>query len=106
MEMTTGSRIARRANCPPWCVTVHGLQDGEEDQVHVSRCVVVRGTPLRMCTTIDPDTKLQDGPYILVGSDEFTLGEAMDLVDVLQRLVAQGRDVTPRATAGTRSAGP
>jgi hypothetical protein len=92
--------------CPAWCTIRHGDQRGEEDLVHLSEQVFVRNTLVRMCTTIDPDTKLQDGPYILVGSDEFTLGETMDLVDVLQRLVTQGRDVTRRATAGTRSAGP
>jgi hypothetical protein len=94
------------AGCPVWCSIRHGDQGGEEDLVHLSEQAFVRNTLVRMCTTIDPDTKLQDGPYILVGSDEFTLGEAMDLVDVLQRLVAQGRGVTRRATAGTRSDGP
>jgi hypothetical protein len=75
----------------------HGLHRGEEDQVHVSAQLCVRNTLVRLCTSIDPATGLQDGPYVLVGAHEYTLGEVDDLVAALTSLTERAREATPRA---------
>jgi hypothetical protein len=79
------------ASCPPWCARTHGEVRGEDDTVHVSEHAVAGNRLLRLCTTIDPVTGEQDGPYILVGHQELTLDEAEDLLAALTALVSQGR---------------
>lgn len=105
--MSGKTRPARPATCPEWCARVHGVQPGEDDQVHVSGQLMVRRTLLRLCTTIDPATGAQDGPYVLVGADEYTLHEADVLIAALTQLVDEGRgDVTAPAVPRMRTAGP
>jgi hypothetical protein len=82
--------------CPAWCVSEHGLHPGEDDQVHVSGSLLVRRTSIRLCVTIDPITEVQDGPYVLVGPDEYTLHEADALIAALTQLVDEGMGITPR----------
>ena len=92
----------RPATCPQWCELGHGTQLGEEDQVHVSGQLCVRNTLIRLCTSIDPDTGLQDGPYVLMGQHEYSLDEVDALVDALATLAKQARALripTPRAGA-------
>lgn len=86
---------ASPGTCPTWCARRHGENTGEEDLVHISDSVFVRNTMIRLCTSIDPATGMQDGPYVLVGSEEYTLAETSTLVDVLTDLLAQA--ATPRA---------
>jgi hypothetical protein len=86
---------ASSGTCPAWCARRHGENAGEEDLVHISENVFVRNTMIRLCTTIDPGTGMQDGPYVLIGSDEFTLVETSTLVDVLNDFLAQA--AIPRA---------
>src|SRR5450756_2854146 len=64
--------------CPPWCTTRHGLHVGEEDHVHVGRPLALTSEVVaRLCISIDPERRTQDGPYVLVGSDDgYTLEEA------------------------------
>lgn len=91
-----GESIAGHA--PAWCVTRHGDFTGDEDQVHVSDSTFVRYTMVRLCMTVDPLTGRQDGPYILLGSDEYSLEEAALLVQVLTSLLDVGRATIPRPT--------
>jgi hypothetical protein len=89
----------RPPTCPPWCVLTHGVQTGEEDQVHVSRQLCVRNTLVRLCETVDPTTGVVDGPYVLMGPQELTLDEADDLAGALTSLACQARAATRPATA-------
>ena len=84
----------RPATCPPWCVLGHGVHLGEEDQVHVSDQLCVRSSLIRLCVTVDPATGAEDGPYVLVGAQEYTLAEADAVVEALTSLIARARDVT------------
>ncbi len=89
--MVLRPRSGRHEACPAWCVLRHGEHSGEEDLVHVSGALLVRRSVLRMCTTTDPETGIQDGPFVLIGSAEFTLHEAEALIAALTQLVDQGR---------------
>jgi hypothetical protein len=79
----------------------HGTPGGvtEDDVVHIGGALLVRRTVLRLCTTIDPDDGTEDGPYVLVGSAEFTLHEAESLLASLTQLVDQGRASLPAQDA-------
>lgn len=79
---------ARR--CPAWCVAGHGVHAGEEDWVHVGEPLVVSdgGTTARLCMSVDPATGDQDGPYILIGSIEYTPAAALALAQALMALAA------------------
>jgi hypothetical protein len=81
----------RPATCPPWCDMGHGRLLGEEDQVHVSRQICVRQTLIRLCATIDPDTAEMDGPYVLMGTQEFDLAEVDALIAALTKLSHDAR---------------
>ena len=99
MTSTTQVKAERPSTCPTWCVQRHGVQVGEDDAIHVSVELLVRGTSLRLCTTIDPTTQQTDGPYVLVGGEEYTLHEADALIDALTQLVDEGMGLTRRAGA-------
>jgi hypothetical protein len=90
---------ARPISCPPWCVQRHGIRQGEDDAIHVSVELLVRGPSLKLCTTIDPTTLETDGPYVLIGGEEYTLHEADALIDALTQLVDEGLGLTRRAGA-------
>lgn len=78
--------------CPRWCITRHGVQLGEEDWIHNSEPVpVADGLVARLCMSIDPDTGIEDGPYVLVGSSELTANEARQLGESLIRLATAGQ---------------
>jgi hypothetical protein len=105
--MSGTTKPARPATCPAWCARVHGDQLDEDDQVHVSGSLLVRRTLLRLCTTVDPATGAQDGPYVLVGPEEYTLHEADVLVAALTQLVDEGRgEVSSPAVPRMRTPGP
>lgn len=80
-------RLPRPATCPPWCSLEHGIHGGEEDTVHISDELCVRHAYLRLCSSIDPATGDQDGPYVLMGAEEYT----MDQVDALLGALGQLR---------------
>jgi hypothetical protein len=84
----------RPATCPSWCVKRHGAAD-EDDLVHIGGALLVRRTVLRLCTTIDPEGGTEDGPYVLVGTAEYTLHEAESLLGALTQLVDDARDSLP-----------
>lgn len=96
---TKQSKAPRPADCPTWCVQEHGIRQGEDDAIHVSVELLVRGTSLRLCTTIDPSTQAAEGPYVLIGGEEYTLHEADALIDALTQLVDEGLGLTRRAGA-------
>ena len=99
MEPTTPTRTAERersAGCPQWCTAAHGVLQGEEDFVHHGDPVMLDDdATARLCMSIDPSTGEHDGPYIMVGSREYTLGHAAELADQLAGLIAAGRAYSP-----------
>lgn len=80
----------RLATCPVWCTVAHGRHPGEDDTIHVSGALMVRRTVLRLCLTHDPATDIMEGPWVLVGAEEYSLHEADALVDALTQLVDLG----------------
>ncbi len=103
--MVRGSCDRRPAICPAWCAIRHDRRSGVDD-VHVSGALLVRRTVLRLYATIDPDTAAQDGPYVWVGSEEYSLHEAEALIGALTQLVDEGMGVSCPEAGRTRSAGP
>lgn len=79
----------REETCPPWSVMRHQVAD--EDDVHVGAALMVRRTVLRLCTGAD-GFGAADGPYVLVGSEEFTLDEAEALIAGFTQLVDGARE--------------
>ena len=84
---------------PAWCVMRHGNYADEEDQVHISDPTFVRNTMLRLCMTVDPVTGVRDGPYVLIGSNEYDLADTALLIQTLTNLLEVARAATGHATA-------
>jgi hypothetical protein len=83
--------LITRTHCPGWCSTMHGTSLGEEDWIHVGEPLpIADGTLAQLCISIDPDTGVEDGPYVLIGSAEYTLAEAVALGTALVALAAAG----------------
>ncbi len=83
------SSTINRGLCPSWCVTGHRAELGEEDWLHCSEPVpFVDGVPARLAMSIDPGTGEVDGPYVVIGTSEYSVTEAIDLAEVLLRLVS------------------
>jgi hypothetical protein len=92
---SSGRRI-----CPPWCNVRHGITEGEEDWVHVSEPLdVADEVAARLCMSVDPETATEDGPYVVVGSREYSLTEAERLGASLIRLASLGAGLTPPEAA-------
>lgn len=86
--------------CPPWCCVRHGVSEGEDDWLHISEpLVMAEGLTARLCISVDPRTDETDGPYVVIGSREFTLAEAEDLGASLIELATIGAGATPRSAA-------
>lgn len=82
-----------RASCPSWCANKHGVHRGEEDWLHLSEPLpIADGVSARLCLSIDPVTRAQDGPYIVVGTQEYTLPQAQALGASLLAMANQGAD--------------
>lgn len=83
--------MTHRSDCPPWCVAEHGFQFGEEDWLHVSEpLILATGVAAQLVMSKDPETGVQDGPYMTVGDTEYTLPEAEELGLELQRIAQAG----------------
>ena len=83
--------MGQRETCPQWCVTGHGAHLGEEDWIHLSEPLAVAdGTLARLCMSVDPLTGAADGPYVVIGSTEYTLSEAEALGDSLIAMAGGG----------------
>lgn len=84
-------RPQRRSSCPSWCVAEHGVQGGEEDWLHLSSPVpVTEGVGARLCMSTDPVSGSSDGPFVLIGSNEYTLEEAESLGLAITDIAATG----------------
>ena len=82
-------------SCPEWCHVRHGDLEGEDDRVHQSSELMVRHTLLRLCATVEAGSGVVDGPYVLLGTEEYTLHEAEALIGALTQLVDQAAAVIP-----------
>jgi hypothetical protein len=81
--------LAARGECPAWCTTTHGVHLGEEDWTHQGGILeLADDATARLCMSIDPDTGERDGPYVLIGSCEYSLPDAADLAARLTALVS------------------
>lgn len=84
-----------RASCPSWCANGHGVHRGEEDWLHLSEPLpIAEGVSARLCLSIDPLTRAQDGPYIVIGAQEYTLPQAQALGASLLAMANQGADLS------------
>jgi hypothetical protein len=89
------SSSTSRGLCPSWCVTGHRAELGEEDWLHCSEPVpFVDGVSARLTMSIDPDTGEVDGPYVMIGTSEYSFREATDLAESLLRLVSLNDGIT------------
>lgn len=79
--------------CPPWCVTGHGVHLGEEDWLHCSEPLpITDGVSAQLCVSVDPATHAADGPYLVVGSTEYSLEDGRALALRLLTLASTGSD--------------
>ena len=84
-----------RASCPSWCANGHGVHRGEEDWLHLSEPLpIAEGVSARLCLSIDPLTRDRDGPYIVIGSQEYTVPQAQALGASLLAMASQGADLS------------
>lgn len=95
--------VQSQAGCPAWCMRRHGSQDDET--VHVSGALQVGRTILRLVVTADLASAVQDGPYVLVGEQEYTLHQAEVLIGSLTQLVDEARAATAPAVPRMRLPG-
>lgn len=58
---------------------------------------MAEGTIARLCMSIDPESSVADGPYVLVGSTEYSLPEAEVLGASLITLAGVGATSSHRA---------
>ena len=97
MDVDRAASVGERT-CPAWCRTRHGASDGEEDWLHVSEPLIMAdGIVACLCMSVGPQTDEADGPYVIVGSREYSLAEAAELGASLIQLAAVG--ATPRSAA-------
>ena len=103
-----GSRdnLTGQLGCPRWCVRRHAALGAEDNRVHVSGALQVRRTIVRMVTTVGSDLGTEDGPYVLVGDQEYTLHEAEVLIAALTQLVDEAREAIAPAVPQMRPPGP
>lgn len=88
--------------CPAWCVVEHGVRLGEEDWLHTGEPVVVAdGMMARLCMSVQPDTGIEDGPYVLIGGCELTLAETGALATTLLAMAGSDGGLSRRRPAAT-----
>jgi hypothetical protein len=89
-----------RAGCPSWCAHGHGVHRGEEDWLHLSEPLpIAEGVSARLCLSIDPLTRAEDGPYMVIGTYEYSLPQAQALGASLLAMVNQGADASSALVA-------
>ena len=78
-------------HCPDWCVTRHSPALGEENWLHVSEPLILDdGVAARLCLSVEPDSGAADGPYVIIGTTEYTMQEAEALGATLVALAGAG----------------
>ncbi|MFW5469519.1 DUF6907 domain-containing protein [Knoellia sp. CPCC 206435] len=93
---------SRTTACPPWCVTRHDVHLGEENCVHTGEPLLVAdGIRAVIAMSVDPDTGTADGPYVLIGTHEYTLTEARQLWSALLDALDSAGQAQPHLTAVT-----
>ena len=64
---------------------------GEEDWLHTSEPLLLSdGALARLCMSIDPTTGTQDGPFVLIGSTEYSLEQAEQIGAALMAMADLG----------------
>jgi hypothetical protein len=92
---------ATPAECPRWCVVAHGSVLGEDDWLHLSPPLNGRHDGVaQLCMSIDPHTGQVDGPYVLVGANEFSAQAAERLGVALLKLVGAAALLAPEQFEG------
>ena len=80
-----------RVACPAWCATGHGVHLGEEDWLHLGEPVpLTDGVSAQLCMTMDHSATIEDGPYVVIGTREYSLLEAQALGASLMAMAATG----------------
>lgn len=97
MDVDRAASVGERT-CPAWCRTRHAAAAGEDDWLHVSEPLVLADDVIaRLCMSVDPRTDEADGPYVIVGTREYSLAEAAELGASLIQLAEVG--AIPRSAA-------
>jgi hypothetical protein len=92
MDLAAVRPLDSRRWCPSWCAAEHGVQVGEEDWVHLSAPVfLTEEVTARLCMSTDPVNGAFDGPFVLIGTREYTLEEAAALGFAITDIAATGR---------------
>lgn len=80
--------------CPSWCVTEHGVLQGEDDRLHSGAGLrLAHGVTAHLCTSVDPGTGEVDGPYVVVGAEEWSLARTRSVGHALIALAGQAGEV-------------
>jgi hypothetical protein len=67
-------------SCPSWCVELHATVEADDVRVHIGEPVHLSdGVAARLCMSVDALGEVEDGPFVLVGEEEYTLEEAIAL---------------------------
>ena len=86
----TVTHSARPDTCPAWCVLEHGIYAGEDDHLHTGAPLrLARGVTAHLCATIDPKSGRLNGPYVVVGGEEWTLQRTRSIGHALIALAEQ-----------------
>ena len=89
------TRSSPRNTCPAWCIAEHGVYAGEDDCLHTGEKLrLVDEVVARLCLSCDPETGALDGPYVVVGSEEWTLDQARRVGLALVSLADQAAAAT------------
>jgi hypothetical protein len=94
--------VVHEPGCPPWCVAEHGVQEGEENWLHLGEpLVLAAGVTAQLVMSKDPETGVQDGPYVTLGDAEYTLPQAAALGHALSAIAerAGGNEPCPSGSA-------
>lgn len=94
------------ASCPPWCVQTHDSDEPDQGQVHIGEPLHLSdGVTARLCMSVDARGQVEDGPYVLVGEEEYTLEEVSALGAALITMAA-GAARAASAASREKSANP
>lgn len=87
--------------CPQWCVVEHDPARGEDDWLHASAPLDVTSRVAALLTmSVDPVTGHRDGPWVMVGEDEFSPGQVRHLGRALSELATRACEPTGHHAAG------